>query len=186
MIPNDIESFGLDGKRVFIDLSPTNPKRIFKITRTDDPLYNYNSHGGILSLIADKTEFNPDNDNQELRICDYIDPSTPIPPSPSNPDETTDLTALITGNINLKNGYTRTYTAKIQDKYGNDIEWDDALYSWRVISDFLIEQTIVGNKIKLKVKDESLIGSSFLLQLIMKDKNLIIAEIRITIVELIG
>ena len=180
------EGFELEGKRVFIDMKPTNPKKVFKITRNDDVLYNSGNMGSLLSFIADKTEFNPDNDNQELRICDYIDPSSPLPPTPPVPDETTDLSAMISGNINLKNGYARTYTATIQDKNGNDIEWDNAQYSWNIVSDFPVEQTITENKIKLKVKDESLIGSSFLLQLIMRDNNLIISEIQITIVELIG
>lgn len=105
------EGFELEGKRVFIDMKPTKPTKVFKITRSDDVLYHSGQMGSLLSFIGDKTEFNPNKDNQELRICDYIDTSSPLPPSPSEPDETTDLRCVISGNTNLKNGYRRTYTA---------------------------------------------------------------------------
>jgi len=186
LIPNDSESFGLDGKRVFIDLSPTNPKRVFKITRTDDPLYNYNGHGGVLSLIADKTELDKDKDNQELRICNYIETSTPTPPSPTNLDETTVLTnAVIHGKKELKCGFPRTYTALLSDKDGIAIDWDDILYGWNVVSDFVVGQTTNRSQIELFIDDEELIDSSFLLQLIKLDDNSVISEIKISIVDIV-
>ena len=184
LIPHDADGLTIDGKRIFVDTSKI-PKKVFKITRNDDVLFLHGNHGGTLSLIADKTEFNPNKDNQELRICDYIDPSSPLPPTPSEPDETTDLRCVISGNTNLKNGYARTYTAVLKDKDGNEIVWDNILYTWKIISDFPIEQTITDNKIKLKVNDESLIDSSFLLQLITIKKGLVISEILITVTELI-
>lgn len=158
LIPSDIESFGLDRKRVFIDLHPTNPTRVFKITRTDDPLYNYNSHGGVLSLIADKIEFNPETDNQELRICDYIDPFTLLPSSPSNPDETTvSITPHIThkGNAEIKiGGNYKTFTGYFDNKDG--VQTSD-VGKWEVIAiDELlpyIEYVITNNVLKIKVLD---------------------------------
>lgn len=185
LIPNDDESFDIDGKRVFIDLHPTNPTKVFKITRTDDALFYYGKQGGILSLIADKTELNLEKDNQELRICDYIDISAPpLPPSPSNPDETTDLCATISGNTNLKNGFSRTYTVMFTDKSGNEVDWDDEHFTWNVIADFdigLIEQSISDDTIKLSVDDDSLIGESFLLSVMVDDNA--ITQLTIDIVE---
>ena len=180
------EGFELEGKRVFIDMKPIKPTKVFKITRSDDVLYNSGNMGSILSFIADKTEYNINKDNQELRICDYISPSSPLPPISPGPNETTNLYAVISGNPKLKNGYTRTYTATIQDINGNNINWDNTQYSWNIVSSFFVEETIMDNKIKLKVKDESLIGSSFLLQVLTKNSNLVVSEIQITIVELIG
>lgn len=177
------EGFELEGKRVFIDMKPTKPTKVFKITRSDDVLYNSGNMGSLLSFIADKVEFNPNDDNQELRICDYNKNTTPLPPTPSEPNETTDLRCIISGNTNLRNGYDRTYTAEIQDENGNGIKWDDSRHIWRVLSDFLVEQTIVGNKIKLKILDESLIGSSFLLQLIDQYYDYVLTGVKITIVE---
>ena len=182
-IPNDEDSMTLDGKRVFIDLSDV-PEKVFKITRNDDVLFAHGSHGGTLNLIADKTEFNKETDNQELRLCDYID-SSPTPPSePTTPDETEDLSATISGNTNLKVGFSRTYTVNFTDESGNEVDWNDVGFSWNVISDFdsgLIEQTISGNIIKLSVDDENLIGGSFILSVVMDTVTL--AQIEVTIME---
>ena len=181
-IPNDEDSMTLYGKRVFIDLSDI-PEKVFKITRNDDVLFAHGSHGGTLNLIADKTEFNKETDNQELRLCDYID-STPTPPSePTTPDETEDLSATISGNTNLKVGFSRTYTATLSDKDGNAVQWDDTKYGWNVASDFDVDMTTNVNKISLTVEDVDFIGSSFLLQVIKLDDNAVIGEIEITVVD---
>ena len=181
-IPNDEDSMTLDGKRVFIDLSDI-PEKVFKITRNDDVLFAHGSHGGTLNLIADKTEFNKETDNQELRLCDYID-SSPTPPSePTTPDETEDLFATISGNTNLKVGFSRTYTATLSDNDGNAVQWDDTKYGWNVVSDFDVDMTTNVNKISLTVEDVDFIGSSFLLQVIKLDDNAVIGEIEITVVD---
>ena len=183
-IPNDEDSMTLDGKRVFIDLSDI-PEKVFKITRNDDVLFAHGSHGGTLNLIADKTEFNKETDNQELRLCDYID-STPTPPSePTIPDETEDLCATISGTTNLKIGVTRNYTATLSDSDGNTVQWDDTKYGWNVVSDFDVDMTTNVNKISLTVEDVDFIGSSFLLQVIKLDDNAVIGEIEITVVDVV-
>ena len=182
-IPNDEDSMTLDGKRVFIDLSDV-PEKVFKITRNDDVLFAHGSHGGTLNLIADKTEFNKETDNQELRLCDYIDSSSPTPPSePTTPDETEDLYATISGTTNLKVGFSRTYTATLSDNDGNAVQWDDTKYGWNVVSDFDVDMTTNVNKISLTVEDVDFIGSSFLLQVIKLDDNAVIGEIEITVVD---
>lgn len=176
------EALELEEKRVFIDIRKV-PKKVFKITRGDDVLYNAGSIGMLLSFIADKTELNKDKDNQELGICDYIHPATPTPPQPSNPNETADLSAKISGNTNLRIGVTRTYTVTLSDKEGNAVQWNDTKYSWNVISDFDVRQTVTENKISLTVEDEDFIGSSFLLQVIKLDDNSVISEIKITVID---
>ena len=181
-IPNDEDSMTLYGKRVFIDLSDV-PEKVFKITRNDDVLFAHGSHGGTLNLIADKTEFNKETDNQELRLCDYID-STPTPPSePTTPDETEDLSATISGTTNLRIGVTRTYTATLSDNDGNAVQWDDTKYGWNVASDFDVKQSVTENKISLTVEDEDFIDSSFILQVIKLDDGSVIAEIEITVID---
>lgn len=180
------EGFELEGKRVFIDMKPTKPTKVFKITRSDDVLYNSGDMGSLLSFIADKVEFSPNDDNQKLRICDYNKNITPSPPTPQSPNETTDLRGMISGNRYLKNGYTRTYTALLFDKNDKPVKWDDTLYCWNVKSDFFIEQVPTNDKIRLKADDESVIGQSFSLQIISKEDNAIIAEDTIFIVELIA
>ena len=175
------EGFELEGKRVFIDMKTVDPIKVFKITRSDDVLYNSGSMGSLLSFIADKTEFNPDKDNQELRICDYIDPFSPLPPTSSVPDETTHFSAVISGNTNLKNGYKRTYTVNFTDNNGTSIEWQKIDYRWNIVADFDVKQTINDNKITISVDDENLIGGSFLLQIIVD--AIIVSEMKIDITE---
>ena len=175
------EGFELEGKRVFIDMKPVDPIKVFKITRSDDVLYNSGNMGLLLSFIADKTEFNPNKDNQELRICDYIDSSSPLPPTPPEPNETTDLRCVISGNTNLKNGYYRKFTVTFTDKDGNAVDWQNVDYQWNIKSDFDVKQTIADNKITVSVNDENLIGGSFFVSVCIGEIGL--SEIKVNIVE---
>ena len=101
------------------------------------------------------------------------------------PNETADLRCEVKGDTNLKIGYFRSYTAYLFNREDVALEWNNSIYCWKVISKFPVEQVISENIIKLKVRDESLIGSSFLLQLIKDDEELVLYEAQITIVELI-
>lgn len=173
-----------------IDFDDSKQPDIYKLTNRKVKLNDNNpsGRGGTMIITMSFDAFNPNDDKkviledgQEVWICNYNNSHTHLPPTPQEPNETTDLSAVISGNANLKNGYARTYTAIIQNKDGLDIEWDNCQYSWSVISNFPVEQTIMENKIKLKVKDELLIGSSFLLQITFN--NLVISENRINIIE---
>lgn len=175
------EALELEEKRVFIDIRKV-PKKVFKITRGDDVLYNAGNIGMLLSFIADKTELNRERDNQELRLCDYIDNSSSTLPPTGN--EMAVLCAKITGNRELKVGFSRKYSSALFDKNGQNIEWDENLYKWNVESDFSIGQTITGNKISLKTDNEDLIGKKFKLQVIKLDDMTVIGEIEISVVNL--
>lgn len=175
------EGLELEEKRVFIDIRKPS-KKVFKITRGDDVIYNAGNMGMLLSFIADKVELNKDKDNQELGICDYIPISSPTPPI-SNPNETAVLNANISGTLNLRIGVTRTYTATLSDKDGNAVQWDDTKYGWNVASDFDVKQSVKENKISLTVDDEDFIDSSFILSVIKLDDGSVIAEIEITVID---
>ena len=178
------EGYELDGKRVFIDKRDVNPEKVFEVTRSDDVLFDSGNMGSLLSFIADKTEFNKDEDRPDLKLCNYIDigldDDSSDPSTSQNPNETTDLRAVISGNKNLKVGFSRTYTTTITDVDGNVVEWDDT-YSWNVVSDFEVGQEIDGNTIKLLVEDEDCVDGLILLQAIRN--NSVIAEIEMTVVE---
>lgn len=186
-LPYDDETAELDnGKRVHV--SRSNGKcRPYELTRPDDITYGFGEKG-ILNIIFTQTQYNPDEDKlvtledgTQTWICNYIPTTTPLPPQ----DETIILSANISGRKELKVGFSRTYTTTLSDKDGNVLEWDDTLYGWNVVSDFSIEQTVTGNKIKLFVDDESFIGSSFLLQVIKLDDNAVIGEIEITVMDVV-
>lgn len=175
-IPEDDDSATLDTRRVFIDRDTDNPTKVFEITRSDDVLYLFGEdHGGILSFIADKVELNLEVDRPDLGLCDYK-PPCPLPPKP---DETTDLSAVISGNNKLKCGFDRDYTVQFIDSKGE--VHNDTTFSWNVISDFEVTKIITGNTITLFVDDEDCIGSSFLLQVIVGET--VLAEIPIDVIE---
>ena len=188
-LPYDEETAELDnGKRVHMSRSNAKCKP-YELTRPDDVTYGFGEKG-ILNIIFTQTQYNQENDKlitledgTQAWICDYID-SSPTPPSePTTPDETEDLSATISGTTNLRIGVTRTYTATLSDKDGNAVQWDDTKYGWNVASDFDVKQTVAENKISLTVEDEDFIDSSFLLQLIKLDDGSVIAEIEITVID---
>lgn len=175
-IPEDDDSATLDTRRVFIDRDEVHPTKVFEITRSDDVLYLFGEeHGGILSFIADKDELNLEVDRPDLGLCDYKEPA-PLPPKP---DETTDLSAVIDGNNKLKCGFDRDYTVKFIDS-NNEVH-NEVEFQWNIISDFEVSQNTDGNKITLFVDDENCIGSSFLLQVIVRGN--VLSEIPIDIIE---
>ena len=175
-IPEDDDSATLDTRRVFIDRDEVHPTKVFEITRSDDVLYLFGKeHGGILSFIADKDELNLEVDRPDLGLCDYK-PPRPLPPEP---DETTDLSAVIDGNNKLKCGFDRDYTVKFIDS-NNEVH-NEVEFQWNIISDFEVSQNTDGNKITLFVDDENCIGSSFLLQVIVRGN--VLSEIPIDIIE---
>ena len=177
-----------------IDFEDAEKPDIYKLTNRKVNLNNneYFGRGGTMILTMSYDAFNVDDDKRvvmdngkEVWICNYIPPSTPTPPQTSTPDETAVLNATITGNKNLKIGFSRTYTATISDANGNAIDWDDTLYGWNVVSDFAVEQNIDENKIKLFIDDDSLIGESFLLQVIKFDDDTVVSAVKITVSDVV-
>lgn len=169
LIPNDDESMELEGKRVFIDRSRTNPIKVFKITRNDDTLYDYGGHGGILSLIADKTEFNPETDNQALRICNYVAPTLLSDLSNSNI-----ITSQIIGRTNLKIGFPRTYSVEFKHENVCNICLSSHKFEWKINSPIADKLTISYSmdnfQITILATDKQLIGKSFILQVVINSE----------------
>ena len=187
-LPYDDETAELDnGKRVHMSRSNIKCKP-YELTRPDDITYGFGKKG-VLNIIFTQTQYNPDEDKlvtledgTQAWICNYIPISSPAPPT-SNPNETADLSAKISGNTNLRIGVTRTYTVTLSDKEGNAVQWNDTKYSWNVISDFDVRQTVTENKISLTVEDEDFIDSSFLLQVIKLNDSSVLSEIEITVID---
>ena len=168
------EGYELDGKRVFIDKRNINPEKVFKMTRGDDVLFDSGNMGALFSFIADKTEFNKDEDRPDLKLCNYIDigldddsstdaDSTTPPTPPENPNETTDLRAKITfkGSQELKiGGSTKTLTGSFIDADSN-VTTDVGVWEVITIDELLpyLEYTITDNTLKINVLDTDLIDS---------------------------
>ena len=183
-LPYDEETAELDnGKRVHMSRSNAKCKP-YELTRPDDITYGFGEKG-VLNIIFTQTQYNQENDKlitledgTQAWICNYIPISSPTPPT-SNPNETADLSATISSNGNLKVGFYRAYTAKFTDKNGDAIDVDASRITWNVDSSFAVEKVEFGNKIKLKVSDDYLVGKSFKLQALVDDT--IVAETEIII-----
>lgn len=182
IVPIDSETIKLKksmSKKFFIDGNTEDPTT-YELTGTGNVPDTYNGHG-ITSWIVKECAYTATEDDLKYGVCNYKavnteeDPTTP----PENPDEMTDLRVVISGNKNLKVGFSRTYTATITDVDGNAVEWDNT-YSWNVVSDFEVGQEIDGNTIKLLVEDEDCVGSLILLQVIQN--NTVVSEIEITVI----
>lgn len=171
-------------KRFPIDIDGVEPPDIYKLTNrkvllTDDRSFG---RGGILVWTLSFTEFNADTDKKikldngsEVWICDYKEPA-PLPP---DPDETTDLSAVIRGANKLKCGFDRDYTVEFKNSAGNiQTEVD---FTWKIVSDFAVDQQFSKNTITLLVDDQNNIGRTFSLQVIVKD--IVLSEFSIEVVE---
>lgn len=163
LTPGDSECLNLDRKRVFIDKRKINPEKVFKMTRTDDILYDYGDeyHGSVLSFIADKTELNLKTDSQELGICDYID----IDHSEHDNDKGT-VFAKIIGSDSIKINRKRTYYVKFYSDESCTEEIECTNYTWHVSDDIQVKKTIYENSIEILISDEQYIGKILSLKII--------------------
>lgn len=157
----------------------------YKVTQNDNTAYNYGK--GLCCVTVTETPLNTESDKlitlddgTQVWICDYVE-VTPLPPTPPEPDETTDLRCVISGDTNLRNGYSRIFTVLFTDKSENPVDWKDVNYQWQVKSDFNINQTITNNKITVSVNDENLIGGSFSISICIG--KTVLSQIRVIIVE---
>lgn len=173
-----------------IDFDDSEQPDIYKLTNRKVKLSDnqYFGRGGTMIVTMSFDAFNTNDDKkvtmedgQEVWICNYNNSHTPLSPTPSEPDETTDLKCIISGNTNLKNGYRRTYAATFTDGHRNVIDWQEVNYHWNVKSNFEVKQTMNNNKITVSVNDENLIGGSFFVSVYVGETML--SEIKVNIVE---
>ena len=190
-LPVDSETKKLKRDMRFpLDFDDSEQPDIYKLTNRKVKLSDnqYFGRGGTMVVTMSFDAFNTNEDKkvvmengQEVWICNYNNSASPLPPTPPEPDETTDLRCVISGNTNLKNGYRRSYTATFTDKDSNSIDWKDINYQWNVKSDFDVEQSITDNKIIISVNDENLIGGSFFVQIVIGES--VLSEVKVNIVE---
>lgn len=173
-----------------MDFDDSEQPDIYKLTNRKVKLSDnqYFGRGGTMIVTMSFDAFNPNDDKkvtmkngQEVWICNYNNSHTPLPPTPSEPNETTDLRCVISGNTNLKNGYRRSYTVTFTDKDGNAVDWKDVDYQWNVVANFDVKQTVNENKITVSVNDENLIGGSFLIGVYIG--GTVVSEIKVSVIE---
>ena len=190
-LPVDSETKKLKRDMRFpLDFDDSEQPDIYKLTNRKVKLSDnqYFGRGGTMVVTMSFDAFNTNEDKkvvmengQEVWICNYNNSASPLPLTPSEPNETTDLRCVISGNTNLKNGYRRTYTVTFTDTDENAVDWKNVDYKWKVVSDFDVKQTIADNKITVSVNDENLIGGSFFVQIVIGET--VLSEVKVNIVE---
>lgn len=186
-LPVDDETKVVKRDRRFpIDIEGVEPPDIYelsnrKILLTDNRAIG---RGGIMTWTLSYSEFNKDTDKKielpngtKVWICDYRSPI----PSEIPPDEMMVQSAKISGNQNLKCGFSRIYTVTFNDSNGNEVNWRDVSFSWDVKCNFNIQPTVKGNTIELYTNEPSLVGEAFLLSVKVAEE--IVAEIQVNIIE---
>ena len=134
-------------KRFFIDRNKVEPT-VFKLTQNDTTALNYDK--GVVHLTVTEDQYNPDTDNIEEWLCDYIKPV-----SPNN------IEITYVGNSNIRvGGSYKTFTANTLSPVVWDIVATPDVQS-------CITLTLVTGENKCKIKcsqNENAIGKSFVLK----------------------
>lgn len=190
ILPIDNETKQLKrGMRFAFDFDDADTPDVYKLSNRKIKLNDetHDNRGGTIQMSFSIEFFNKDTDKRvklpdgkEVWICDYH--SSTVPPDINDPDfpnETANLSAEILGNRNLKIGYPRTYSVKFMNSNGDDVTVSN--FDWNIVSNFQIKQTLKLNTIGLSILDDSLIGESFLLQIIINGN--VISEAKIVITE---
>jgi len=188
-LPNDDEVSLLEDKRVFIDRNKTNSRKVFKITKNNDILYDYGEeHGGAADLLVEKVEFNPDTDKQAtlplgetVWIADYVEPV--------NTEDISHTTWYM--QINCPNIYIKpvAISKNIIAHLYNESEVEvtqDIVYEWIINSNIsnYITYSVDGNILSISLSKEcSAIGENINIQCMSKytgqigEINLIVQEV---------
>ena len=169
LLPGDDDAMTIEGKRVFIDVRDV-PERVFQVTRIDDVLYRHHDHGKVISIIVDRTELDPARDNQELGICDYIEPVNP----PVSEDTTYELHIDYKGSNSIVAGGN----AKLFSCYAlssDDSEVHMRALQWQVTTlpenaGFISYEIVDTTSIRIRCAyDKSIIGTQILLTATLYD-----------------
>lgn len=192
-LPVDSETKKLKRDMRFpIDFDDSEQPDIYRLTNRKVKLSDnqYFGRGGTMIVTMSFDAFNKNDDKkvtmedgQEVWICNYNDSHiTPTTPQPSEPNEMTNLTAVISGDPELQIGFSNTYAVTFADKNsGSRIDWNQVDYTWNIVGDFdfEIEQYMIGNEIDLFVEDKNAEDEKFKLQVIVN--NIAISEVIISI-----
>ena len=178
-----------------MDFDDSEQPDIYKLTNRKVKLNDnqYFGRGSTMILTMSFDAFNPNDDKKvimedgkEVWICNYNDPSSPLPPTPSEPDETTDSkTPDHNQKINLSikydgkkyifaGGEEKIFYAIVTDEKNNII--NDIKVNWNITvlpkNEKYIYYKIYDNSINIKADyHNSIIGEKVLLSASVNDIN---------------
>lgn len=153
----DSETILIDSPiRFMLDKNKVTPS-VYKVTQNDNTTPNYGSKG-ICNITMLQDALNPETDNIELGICDYIAPTLP-----SGSDNQNAVLSHIEGRTDLRIGYARTYTVYFESEV-NGFEW--AIDS-EIAEKLSISYSDDNSQITILATDKQLIDKNFELQVVV-------------------
>lgn len=129
-LPHDSETLAVPiGKRFMLDIIGGHPM-CYKLTFSDVNTYKYqDSVGGFIEWNLESDEYQENNDNVELMLCNYVAPSV-------DADISTDkIQAIIKGRDEIKLGGSRVYDAEFLKQDGTYMTEDIPILYWTVEAD---------------------------------------------------
>lgn len=164
-------------QRFYLDKATINPNT-YIVTQNDTTSHNYGKKG-LVRVTVYAHPSNPDTDEPDLGICDYIDVSNqntsmanPINNLSENSNRT--LKAIIDYNTTVikSGGDSQMFIGKFFDEKGNEVA--DAIPHWDVICPFFDKLIVkeIDNGVSIGIDDDSYIDEEFKLILSVENKDI--------------
>lgn len=158
-------------QRFYLDKATVNPTT-FIVTQNDTTSHSYGKKGLVKVTVYEHPN-NPETDNPDLGICDYIDMSVGSINAGTTVKENcckaSKAVIEYSTSIIKSGGDSQVFTGKFYDDEGNEIA--DAIPHWTIICDFSDKLQVkeFDNCLSIGIDDDSYIDEEF--KLTCSDKN---------------
>lgn len=187
-LPYDEETIDVPiGKRFMLDIIGGQPI-CYKLVFADVNTNKYQDlNGGFIVWNLDSDEFQPNNDNVEQMLCNYVIP----PEQPIVDTEPGKIRPIINGRSDIRLGRSRTYEVAFTTPDGSPIEDDSIVPSWQIKADLDIMPYIhiTPNGLSCSVScdmNEALINRSFSIRIECNDPMVETASLDVKVVSALG
>lgn len=161
-------------QRFYLDKATINPNT-YIVTQNDTTSHNYGKKG-LVKITVYAHPANPNTDNPEMGICDYIDinASTNTQNVQTRNVQTSNVSKAVieceTTSI-VSGGDSQVFVGKFYDDKGNEIKTISP--HWTIVCDFSDKLQVkeFGNSLKIGIDDDSYIDEEFKLICSDEDKN---------------
>lgn len=154
-------------QRFYIDRDTKNPTS-FIVTQNDTTSYAYGKKGLVKVTVMEYAK-DSETDRPDLRICDYIDPSSIITDNNSGNEYISKAVINYDTKIIKSGGDIQRFVGKLYDDEGNEI--DNIPIKWDIVCDFKdkLEVNQSDNYIEIGIDNDDYVDEEF--KLILSDES---------------
>lgn len=154
-------------QRFYLDKATINPTT-FIVTQNDTTSYNYGKKG-LIKLTVFEHPNNPETDNPELGICDYIDINANCTVEDICCCKASKAVIEYTTDVIKSGGDSQMFIGKFYDDKGNEVT--DIEPHWTIVCDFknALQAEESGNCLIIGIDDDSYIDEDF--KIVLSDGN---------------